>query len=90
MKTYGIYMDGKKSGSIKTNDIHGYAARVFPQGYEVVGNKLIAGSITLGEAMAFGRKKGAGLIKNPPRMPDSGVGDLNGLNSPSLYHIEGW
>lgn len=54
MKTYGIYMDGKKSGSIKTNDIHGYAKRVFPQGYEVQGNKLIAGSISLGEAMAIG------------------------------------
>lgn len=54
MKTYGIYMDGKKQGSVKTNDIHGYASKVFPQGYEIEGNKLIAGSISLGEAMAIG------------------------------------
>lgn len=57
MKTYGIYMDGKKSGSIKTNDIHGYASRIFPQGYEIDGNKLNVGSITLGQAMAIAMKK---------------------------------
>ncbi|MNW44646.1 hypothetical protein D3C74_218840 [compost metagenome] len=57
MRTYGIYMDGKKSGSVKTNDIHGYASKVCPQGYKVDGNKLIAGSISFGEAMAIGMKK---------------------------------
>lgn len=56
-KTYGIYMDGKKCGSVKTNDVHAYAEKVFPQGYEVEGNKLIAGSITIGEAMAIAMKK---------------------------------
>ncbi|KQO04621.1 hypothetical protein ASF12_13915 [Paenibacillus sp. Leaf72] len=27
-----------KSGTVKTNDVHGYAKKVFPQGYEVEGN----------------------------------------------------
>lgn len=57
MKTYGIYMDGKKCGSVKTNDIHGYASKVFTQGYEIEGNKLIVGSISLGEVMARAMKK---------------------------------
>jgi len=58
MKTYGIYMGGRKRGSVKTDDVHEYAKKVFPQGYEVKGNKLIAAEITLGEAMAIamGRK----------------------------------
>lgn len=56
-KTYGIYMDGKKCGSVKTNDVHAYAKKVFPQGYEIEGNKLIAGSISLGEAMLRAMKK---------------------------------
>ena len=54
MKTYGIYMDGTKQGSIKTDDIHSYARRVFPRGYEVRENKLIVNSISLGQAMAQG------------------------------------
>lgn len=53
MKTYSIYMDGKKCGSVQTNDIQDYARRVYPQGFEVKGNVLIVNSITLGEAMAI-------------------------------------
>ena len=50
-------MDGRKQGSVKTNDVHEYAKKVFPQGYEVKGNKLIAGSISLGQAIAMYMEK---------------------------------
>lgn len=57
MKTYQIFMDGKKRGTVKTDDIHEYASKVYHQGYEVKGNKLIVASITLGEAMAVAMQK---------------------------------
>lgn len=50
-------MDGRKKGTVKTDDIHDYAKKIYPQGYEVKGNKLIVNSITIGQAMAIGMNK---------------------------------
>ncbi|WP_088832699.1 hypothetical protein [Paenibacillus tyrfis] len=70
MKTYAIYMDGRKRGSVKTDDIHEYASKVYPQGYEVQGNKLVVASISLGRAMAIALRKDLPGINGPEKDPD--------------------
>jgi len=57
-KTYQVIEDGKRVGSIKTDDIVGFAARAYKGfKYEIKDNKLIFASMTLGEAMKFAMDK---------------------------------